>query len=140
MELAGAFGGLGVLWNPLNIQCKVLMEKQNWLAVNCRILSQNRFLIVVNVYRPIATSAKRELWLEIGAWLQLQEGSQVIIRGYFIATLSNIEKLGGSQTLSRIQLGFQAFVEDGRLREVQTKNGKYIGQIREKVTLTLQKN
>lgn len=65
------------------------------------------------------------MWQEIGAWMQMQNGTQVILGGDFNATLDNSEKQGGSQTLSRVQLDFQAFVEEWGLREMQTKNGKY---------------
>lgn len=59
MESIRALGVIGVIWNPLTIICSLVRGSQNWMVLKCKMLSQNREMLVVNVYGPILTIIKR---------------------------------------------------------------------------------
>ncbi|XP_059070348.1 uncharacterized protein LOC131860020 [Cryptomeria japonica] len=51
-------------------------------------------------------------------------GEFEVIGGDFNATLENSKKKGGLQTITRLELDFQAFIDGNNQRDIPTKNGK----------------
>ncbi|GLJ20170.1 hypothetical protein SUGI_0366180 [Cryptomeria japonica] len=95
------------------------------MGINCKLLSQNRRFIIINVYGPVSTIDKRDLWANISNWLKLQNDTKIIIGGDFNATLDNLEKQGGIQAIARVKMDLQNSVDENHLRDNPTKNRRF---------------
>lgn len=95
------------------------------MMVSFQSLQYNLDWKVINVYGPIPTPTKRELWHVISRKLNLEKGEKIINGGDFNATLNSSEKSGGLTGPNRIQQDLWDFVDCNHLREVVSSNGKY---------------
>ncbi|XP_059070804.1 uncharacterized protein LOC131860410 [Cryptomeria japonica] len=89
------------------------------------VFQDNQCWKVINVYGPIATPAKRELWQELSKKLRSDKDEKIIIGGDFNVTLNCSKKMGSSIVKNRIQQDFQEFVDSSYLREIVANNDKY---------------
>lgn len=96
-------------------------EKNNWLAIKCRVLQRNEQFTVINTYGPTQTREKREVWQQITQAISIHGGVKGIIAGDFNATLNHEEKKGGVGRITRVQLDFQEFVNNNHLMDITKK-------------------
>ncbi|XP_059068653.1 uncharacterized protein LOC131027512 [Cryptomeria japonica] len=125
VELEGASGGLGILWNPLALQVDVVSSSKHWqmVKVNSKIMNFSCFLI--NVYSPTLAVEKCRLWEEISKLLEEVRPTLAIVAGDFNATLSFSEKRGGVRRMCTMQSEFQTFVDSNALFEMVAKGGSF---------------
>ncbi|GLJ15842.1 hypothetical protein SUGI_0261440 [Cryptomeria japonica] len=121
----GASGGLGIIWNPMNVRIFLVGEDKHWQHCLLTILGRIENFNLFNVYGPSSASDKRALWDLLTIKLNsITDGSCVVGRD-FNAILSGIEKSGGIQRTGTSQKDFSEFVEKNHLLDIVPKNGVF---------------
>ncbi|XP_057830711.1 uncharacterized protein LOC131041593 [Cryptomeria japonica] len=121
----GAFGGLGIIWNPMNVKISLVGEDKYWKHCLVTILGQNENFNLFNVYGPSTTSDKRALWALLSSKLNsITENSCVVARDFNVI-LSSTEKSGGIQRTGMSHKDFLDFVEQNYLLDIVLKNGTF---------------
>ncbi|XP_057851477.2 uncharacterized protein LOC131061676 [Cryptomeria japonica] len=125
VDLDGASGGLGILWNSLAVHVEVVSSSKYWQMVKVILKTMNFSCFLVNVYGPTLAIEKCKLWVDVSRRLEEVRPLLAIVAGDFNATLSSSEKRGGVRRLSWSHLDFQSFVNDNALLEVVAKGGNF---------------
>ncbi|GLJ40489.1 hypothetical protein SUGI_0834840 [Cryptomeria japonica] len=121
----GASSGLGIIWNPLNVQISLVGEDKYWQHCLVTILGWNENFNLFNVYGPSSAGDKRALWDHLTIRLcSITEGSCVVF-GDFNVILSSNKKSGGIQRTSTTHKDFLEFVEKNHLIDIVPKNGVF---------------
>ncbi|GLJ19537.1 hypothetical protein SUGI_0352790 [Cryptomeria japonica] len=98
----GASGGLGIIWNPMNVNISLAGEDKYWQHCLVTILGWNENLNLFNVYGPSSAGDKHTLWDLLTIRLSsISNGSCVVFKD-FNAILFDNEKSGGIQRTSVI--------------------------------------
>ncbi|GLJ24513.1 hypothetical protein SUGI_0468410 [Cryptomeria japonica] len=96
-QLDGASGGLGIIWNPMNVKISLVGEDKYWQHCLVTILGRNDNFNPFNVYGPSSAGDKRALWDLLAIRLcSITEGSGMVV-GDFNAILFGNKKSGGIQ-------------------------------------------
>lgn len=80
---------------------------------------------LLNVYGPIKTKDKKELWNEIKNQLENVGFERVIMAGDFNALLELDDKVGGLKKYTQVMEDFRLFIDDMRVMDIVPKNGKF---------------
>ncbi|XP_057842338.2 uncharacterized protein LOC131051743 [Cryptomeria japonica] len=125
VEVDGASGGIGIIWNPLVVKGEVVDEGKHWQQCKITLLSNNESFFIYNIYGPTATPEKRELWNLISSKLDGCNRVKSIISWDFNATFNDQEKAGGIQRPSVTQRDFQNYIDRNSLIDIVPKNGVF---------------
>lgn len=122
-QLDGASGGLGIIWNPMNVKISLVGEDKYWQHCSVIILGRNENFNLFNVYGLSTTANKQALWALLSSKLNSITNGSCVVAGDFNAILSGTEKSGGIQRTSTSQKVFLDFVEQNHLLDVVLKIG-----------------
>ncbi|GLJ39279.1 hypothetical protein SUGI_0801600 [Cryptomeria japonica] len=118
-------GGLGVVWNPVNVEVVPIASHENWMACEIKDIGTNFHFPIFNVYGLTKTEDKLKVLREITVQASLVEKDKAIIVGDFNAQLDVDEKEGGLKKCSKVMEDFRDFIEHNMLIDIILKNGKY---------------
>ena len=79
----GASGGLGIIWNPRQINIELLSSQTNWMGARITSTKSNLQTIIVNVYGPSLPTDKLIVWKEISDFIHSMLLVNIIIGGRF---------------------------------------------------------
>lgn len=120
----GSAGGLGVLWKSKSYQISIIFS-HHYLMV-CRVvrLEDHFDFPLLNVYGPIRTEDKKELWNEIKNQMENVGLERIIMAGDFNALLELDDKEGGLRKSTQVMEDFRIFIDDMQVMDIVPKNGK----------------
>ncbi|XP_057863432.2 uncharacterized protein LOC131071562 [Cryptomeria japonica] len=124
-DARGSTGGLGILWNPVNIEVYPVASCDFWMACTIKCKKLNLCFPLFNIYGPIKTEDKLRVWKEITLQVYLLELGKVIMAGDFNAILNFKDKVGCLKKPTKVMDDFWDFVSNCRLVDIVPKNGKF---------------
>lgn len=85
-------------------------------------IKSNLNFIIINVYGPIQTQAKKHVWNEIENFLLSNIEQTCLIGGDFNEILDPMEKWGGNNKITQSCLDFKDWAHKCNLLELKTRN------------------
>ncbi|XP_059065926.1 uncharacterized protein LOC131857407 [Cryptomeria japonica] len=125
VDLEGALGGLGILWNANIQKVEEVMVSNMWQVCKFHSYPLNVDFTIINVYGPSKSTLQKKIWRTLSSLIGDLEGDLLIIEGNFNAILELSDKLGGNGEIPANLAHFQKFVTENGLMEIKSKEDQY---------------
>lgn len=112
IDVAGAVGGLGMLWNPNMVSLTNICASRHLISARFHILGTAVKGVITNVYGSFQLAQKPTFLEEIRNIKEWVGREHWIIGGDFNLIRSLEEKKGGVRTLSNISASFNKLIEE----------------------------
>eukprot|EP00253_Pinus_taeda_P022180 PITA_22180 len=121
----GASGGITVMWNNQQWDCKSSFLNQNWLRINLSHKDESCDLIIYNVYIPNQYREKEQCWKELKEDIDNEQNPNIILAGDFNLVLHADEKRGGNFLHDPFRSQLEGIMSDHELMDIIPINQKY---------------
>lgn len=95
----GSYGGLGLSWDPSQLNMKSLSQNSYVLSTSFHLLGTNLHGFLSNVYGPQASIRKQEMLMHIHSLNDIVDTHKWVIGGNFNIITSLREKKGGRRNM-----------------------------------------
>lgn len=90
-----------------------------------RSIKNSLIFFLINIYGPISTIGKREVWAEVESFMTQNTNINYILGGDYNVIVDLAKKYGGIQVESKTQKEFKLWVGNNSLLDVRMINGKF---------------
>lgn len=118
----GASGGIVTIWNSQNWNCDSAIINQNWIRTKLDSKTEDKSLIIYNVYVPNHYREKELCWNELKESIESELTTNIIIAGDFNLILHANEKRGGNFIHDPFRNQLEAIMQENEMVDIIPKN------------------